>query len=208
MNDPTDDYFIVLRDREWVDDAPRFAGFVTGNDWTADRMYDRDPISRAEPMLFEIDERELRLRDNVPGEIGHWVVSGGEILVSAMVAEVLARTRATGWELVPSILRTIHGDHAEPIFYLHFMEGLDLWDRSRSEYGTPFDPEIDFSANLSRIRLDPERVAPLLLQDRQLFLLDGVGISPVLLHRDLVETLLSADVILGARLMPLADYGA
>ncbi|MFQ6550535.1 hypothetical protein AADZ90_021540 [Aestuariibius sp. 2305UL40-4] len=206
MNDPTDDYFIVTRDRQAVDGKPRFAGFVAGNDWTADRMYEREAVSRARPMVFDVDERDLRLQDDVPGEIGHWIVSGGDILVSNVVAEVLVQTRPAGWELVPSVLRTIYDTYIEPIFYLHFITGLDLWDRDRSEFAVPFDPEFDFSAELSRIVLDPERVRDILPQDRQMFLLDGVGNNPVLLHRDLIERLSAANAMLGARFFPLAEY--
>lgn len=202
----TDDYFIVLRDNTAVDGRPKYTGHMPSEDGTADYIYERGPISRGRPLVFDMDEPELRRSQNYPGEIGDFIVSGGDVLVSQKVNDILVEHQSPRSEMYPAVLKDIDGNDIEPLYYLHIWEELDVWDRERSEYLMPYNPNDNLCAALTRIALNEDAIAAIPHEDRQYFLLENVGKVPLLFHKDLLSLLIEKNVTSGAIFFNLSEF--
>ncbi|MEO1398853.1 MAG: hypothetical protein AAFU56_08325, partial [Pseudomonadota bacterium] len=194
------------RDLQVIGGKPRFTGFQPADDRTSDLISEKGPIAPGKPLLFVMDELALRRQDNWPGEIGHFNISGSMILVSQAVRDRISALKPDGLSLTPAVLEDMNGNFIEPLFHLKFNVRRDVWDRERSEYLIPFDPDRDRSANLVRIFLDDDAMADLSPDARPLLKLDKVSPPAILFRTDLVQSLQADGVTTGAVFYPLAEW--
>ncbi|TWI29290.1 imm11 family protein [Paracoccus sulfuroxidans] len=206
MTPLTEQYFILLRDYATVDDRPLYAGAEAANDDTSDRLFDPDPIRLGIPMRFRMDMFDMRVADNLPGEIGHFIITGPVVLVSEAVRNVMVEYQNASFELYPAILETIDRTYVEPLYFLHMMRHLDVWDREKSTYLIPFDPDVDLGASLTQIVLNDAELGLTPEAQRMIISLDRLDQLPVLLHEKLVAELLEKKLTSGARLFRLSEY--
>lgn len=206
MTPSTEQYCILLRDYADAGDGPRFTGAEAADEATSNRLFDHDPIRLDGPMQFRMDMFDLRRASNMPGEIGDFIISGPVVLVSQPVRDVIAAFQNPNFELYPARLDTIDGGCVEPLYYLHMMRHLELWDRQRSEYLMPFDADEDLGASLTRIVLDDALVAQIPEVERMVIGLDRLDELPILFHEKLVEALQQRNLTNGARLFRLSEY--
>lgn len=201
-------YFILSRDFQSIDGKPRFTGFMPGEDDTADRMWDKYPLESDRPLLFQIDEMELRQKENHIGEMGDFIISGGDILTSPKAHAILAPYARTSqrWELSPAVLRLLGNIYAQPLYFMHFYEALNVWDEKLSTYAMPYDPAVDKTAFLSKIVLDDEKLSRIPETERMIFQLGNIDTLPVLLHERVVEQLTAQQCTYGAAFFRLSDY--
>lgn len=206
MNDATREYMVLERDPASIDGKPRFTGYQIQQGGMADYVVSYGPIELGRALIMVMDEPELRRQDNWPGEIGALNVSGGRILVTSDAREALREHIAPGMELHPAVLQHYDGTYLEPFYYLHIWERRDIWDRKLSTYEAPFDPEKRRVAYLDQIVLNEEKLSLIPFEDRMIVLLDKVGGTVTLFHRDLVKKLTEAGLTNGAKFYPLEDW--
>ncbi|MEL6887953.1 MAG: hypothetical protein AAFO86_04515 [Pseudomonadota bacterium] len=206
MDDPTPLYAYLSRNLETINGKPRFTGFMPADDRTSDLMSEKGPIAPGRPLRFIMDELDLRRKDNWPGEVGHINVSGTIILVSAAVRDRILARAPSGISLSAAVLEDINGQFIEPLYHLSVYERQDVWDREKSEYLVPFDPDRDKSANLDSIVLDAAAVANLSETARLILRLAKVSPPAILFDAAFVADLAREGLTLGAEFYPLPDW--
>ncbi|MDO5641270.1 MAG: hypothetical protein Q4G26_02620 [Paracoccus sp. (in: a-proteobacteria)] len=206
MDNATRDYTYLARDMSLTDGKPRFTGFQPANDLAADLTSSKGPIESGRPLEFVMDEMELRRRDNWPGEIGHFNISGGDILVSEGVRDLIAPLNIDGVTFFPAVLRDIYGEYIEPLYFLHIWKQQDITDFKNSEYLIPFDPARDRFHRLVRIAPDNEKRQLLAANQRDIVRLEKVSSAAVLFTKELAGRLSVANMTAGAIFYPLKDW--
>lgn len=206
MTDATSLYAYLSRDMSWEHEKPRFTGFQPADERSADLATTKGPIESGRPLVFIMDEIELRQRDNWPGEIGHINVSGPKVLVSEAVRDKLQSLNPEGTMFFPSVLQDIYGNYIEPLYYLHIWQHRDIWDRQELEYLVPFDPERSRSANLTKISLNEKLTLALRDDQRHIIKLARVSPPAVLFAKNVVAELEAEGLTTGANFYPLESW--
>ena len=206
MDAATCAYSYLSRDHALIGDKPRFSGFQPADERTAASVSSKALLEPGPALVFELDAQRLRLRDHWPGEIGHFNISGGDVLVSQAVHDLIAPLRIDGLVLVPAVLEGLAGRHPQPLYVLSMRKRHDITDFARSEHLLPFDPVRDRSHRLLSIALDEEKTRALAADQRDIVMLDKVSPDAVLFSNALVAQLERANLTTGAVFHPLQDW--